>query len=208
MHYSIRESRVVSRQAVVLGGIVGLHLLVISLIASGLGARLAQLVDPPIKVSYFDDEVIPREPPPAVDGPTLRAPTTDLGPPPVVNVDFDPGATALTAPPQPPAAPHVNERPAPPPPVRLIGRNQLPNTSDFYPPGLIRKGIEGAAIVRICVDEKGIRRGEPAVEQTSGNARLDEAAVGVARAGQYARAVQGDAPVPVCHRIRIGFTLK
>jgi TonB family protein len=102
----------------------------------------------------------------------------------------------------------VDSRPGPPPPIRLIGRNQLPNTSDFYPPALIRQGVEGAAVVRVCVDEKGSRRGEPAVEQSSGNARLDAGAIGVARAGQYARAMQGDTPVPVCHRIRIGFNLK
>jgi TonB family protein len=208
MYHSIRQSQVLSRRAVVLGGIAGLHIVVISLIASGLGTRLAQLVDPPMKVGYVVDEVIPWEPPPPVDAPTLEAPATDLGPPPVVNVDFDPGATALTAPPLTPVPPRVESRPGPPPPVRLVGRNQLPNTSDFYPPALIRQGVEGAAVVRVCVDEKGVRRGEPVVEQSSGNTRLDEGAIGVARAGQYAHAVQGDTPVPVCHRIRIGFNLK
>jgi len=208
MYHSIRESQVVSRRAVVLGGIVGSHLLVISLIASGLGQRLPQLLDPPIKARYIVDEGPPREPPPPVDGPTLKEPTPDLGPRPDVNVDFDPGDTALTAPPQPPAPPQVDTRPAPPPPIRLIGRNSLPNTADYYLPDMIRQSIEGAAIVQVCVDGNGVRRGEPTVEQTSGNARLDEAAIRVALAGQYARAVQGTVPVGVCHRFHIGFSLK
>jgi TonB family protein len=209
MYHSIRESQVLSRRAVALGGIAGLHLLVISLIASGLGNRLVELVADPIKVTAIAAQPIVRDAPPPPANPTLRRPETDLGPKPDMVIEGDPGPGALTAvPQQPPAPSQVDPRPGPAPPIRLIGRNQLPNTSDFYPPALIRQGVEGAAVVRVCVDEKGSRRGEPAVEQSSGNARLDAGAIGVARAGQYARAMQGDTPVPVCHRIRIGFNLK
>ena len=209
MHRSIAGSQAVSRRAVVLGSIVGLHLVVISLIASGLGTRLAQLVAQPMTVDYFPDTPTTREPPPVVN-PTFHEPIPDIGPPPIVNVGFPPSETALTVPPEPAAPPKVDTRPAPPQPqpIRLIGRNKLPNTDDYYPPSLIRQGIEGAAIVQACVDGNGVRRGEPTIEQTSGNAQLDEAAIRVTRAGQFARAVQGDTPVPVCHRFHIGFTLK
>jgi TonB family protein len=208
MYHSIGGSQALSRRAVALGSIVALHLLVISLIASGLGKQLAQLMAPPLEVSSVVKETIPREePPPPVD-PRLYVPKTDPVPEPVFRFDTDQGPTALTAVPEPPAPPPVDTRPAPPQPIRLIGRNRLPNTEDFYPPSLIRQGIEGAAIVQACVDGNGVRRGEPTIEQTSGNAQLDEAAIRVARAGQFARAVRGDTPVPVCHRFHIGFNLK
>jgi len=208
MYYSIGGSQALSRRAMMLGGIVGLHLVVISLIASGLGNRLAQLVAEPIKVSYFDDKTITREPPPPLRDPALTPQKVDPWVPPDVVIRGTECDSCVILPPQPPDPPKVDPRPAPPQPIRLIGRNKLPNTDDFYPPGLIREGIEGAAIVQACVDGNGVRRGEPTVEQTSGDVRLDEAAIRVARAGKFARAMQGDTPVPVCHRFHIGFTLK
>ena len=90
----------------------------------------------------------------------------------------------------------------------MIGQNSLPNTEDFYPPDLRRQGIEGAANVRVCVDTKGVRQGEPTVELSSGNPRLDEGALKIARAGKYARATQGEMPVATCYRFHIGFHMK
>ena len=73
----------------------------------------------------------------------------------------------------------------------------MPDTQEYYPPALIREGIEGAAYVRVCAwMRRGTRRGEPTLEQSSGNAQLDVGALNVARHGRYARAVQGSTPVP------------
>jgi TonB family protein len=96
----------------------------------------------------------------------------------------------------------------PPPPVRMLGTNQLPDAEEFYPPELRRLGVEGASYVRVCVDRAGVRQGDPRIEQSSGNARLDEGAVNVARHGRYARSVQGDAPVPNCYHFRIVFRMR
>ena len=84
----------------------------------------------------------------------------------------------------------------------------MPDTQEYYPPAVIRDGIEGAAYVRVCVDERGTRRGEPTLEQSSGNAQLDVGALNVARHGRYARAVQGSTPVPNCYRFRIAFKIR
>jgi TonB family protein len=95
----------------------------------------------------------------------------------------------------------------PMPPVRQIGSNQLPNTADFYPPDYVRQRIEGATNLRVCVDERGVRQGEPAIEASSGHPRLDVAALEMARHGRYARAVRGDTPVGSCYRFRIVFQI-
>ena len=59
--------------------------------------------------------------------------------------------------------------------------------------------------MQVCVDARGNRRGEPALQQTSGDAELDAAALNVARHGRYARALQGEQPVPTCFNFRIVF---
>jgi hypothetical protein len=45
------------------------------------------------------------------------------------------------------------------------------------------------------------------VTQSSGDARLDKGAIGVARDGRYARAMRGDAYVPNCYGFRIIFAI-
>ena len=92
-------------------------------------------------------------------------------------------------------------------PIRQIGSNVLPNSVDFYPPSLIRENVQGATNMRVCVDAQGVRQGEATIEQTSGNALLDRAALEMARHGRYARAMQGDTPVGNCYRFRITFRI-
>ena len=104
----------------------------------------------------------------------------------------------------PPVAPPI----AKPDPIRLVGKNVLPNTEDYYPPTARREGAEGAANVQVCVDERGKRQGEPTVTQSSGDARLDKGAVALARDGKYARSMRGDAYVPNCFGFRIIFTMQ
>jgi TonB family protein len=89
-----------------------------------------------------------------------------------------------------------------------MGKHQLPDTEDYYPPDLRRQGIQGATNVRVCVDERGVRQGEPTIEKSSGNDRLDLGAVNIARHGRYARSVQGVMPVGNCYRFKIIFVIK
>jgi TonB family protein len=92
-------------------------------------------------------------------------------------------------------------------PIRPLGANQLPNTEDYYPPDLRRLEVQGATNVRVCVDAQGVRQGEPVIEESSGNARLDLGALNIARHGRYARSVQGTTPVGNCFRFRIAFKI-
>jgi TonB family protein len=207
MSHYLHESQGLSRRTVALAGIVGLHMLIIYLFATGLVMRIVPV--PPQDITATVERVVrepPAFPPPHTDvtltkvtfTDVTKVPRIDLAPedPPLGGIDLPP----LQLPPDPPRIPED--------PIRVVGQNRLPNTDEYYPPGLIREGIQGAAIVRSCVDEKGNLRGDPMVEQSSGNARLDNSALSVARAGHYARSVRGTTPVPNCFRIRIGFQLR
>jgi TonB family protein len=94
-----------------------------------------------------------------------------------------------------------------PPPIRLVGRNVLPNTDNYYPASEIRAEHEGSAEVQSCVDVNGRLDGLPTIQASSGRAPLDTAAIRLARDGKYARAMRGDTPVANCYRFRVTFTL-
>jgi TonB family protein len=197
-----------SQRALTFAAIIAFHVLAIYLFASGLGAATLKVVASTITATVIDSPPDTVDPPPPPPGPTLEKQTwVDIGPPPdgEINYASDDGGTALTGvltPDPPPVSV------APPPrvePLHLIGRNQLPNTQDYYPPQLIREGVEGAANIRVCVDERGRRQGEPSITESSGNSRLDAAALNVGRDGRYARAARGETFVPNCYGFRIVF---
>jgi TonB family protein len=198
------------QRAIAFATIAGLHALVIGLILSGLGRTAVQMVFNSTEVEVIDEPVKAAPPPPPPADPTLQNTVVDLGPAPDIDLTIpDDGAgTALTGaisetpPQQPPVAQ------AAPLPIRLVGRNRLPNTDDYYPAQKIREGIEGASVVKVCVDENGKRTGEPTVQQSSGDAGLDLGAQRVARDGRYARAMQGDKYVPNCYAFRIIFQVR
>ncbi len=125
--------------------------------------------------------------------------------PPVTPVpDAMPDASSVAEPFWPPGLTSV----AVPADTRVIGRNQLPDTEEYYPPAKRRDGVAGAADVRVCVDAQGVRQAEPVLERSSGDADLDRGALNVARHGRYARAVRSGEPVPNCYRFRITFRIR
>jgi hypothetical protein len=60
-------------------------------------------------------------------------------------------------------------------------------------------------VVFVCVDDKGALAEEPKISTSSGNARLDEAAIQLAKAGRYAAGHQGGAG---CFNFKVKFELK
>ena len=70
------------------------------------------------------------------------------------------------------------------------------------------KGEAGIAVVRVCVNPDGSRDGVPALQTTSGFARLDEAAVKWAtEALRFKPAAQGGTAVRACQGFRVKFRL-
>jgi TonB family protein len=86
----------------------------------------------------------------------------------------------------------------------------FPETADFYPSPSIRLGEEGLSTVRVCVDQKGRLTSEPTTVRGSGIARLDEAALKLARAGSghYRASTEDGQPVNSCYPFGIRFQLR
>jgi TonB family protein len=132
------------------------------------------------------------------------------------------------APPMPPIETGVqavfNEQPVvrelPPPPTetpphivsRLTGAPGagFPETSDYYPAAEVRAGNEGVSTVSVCVDPRGRLTSGPTIEKSSGFARLDDAALKLARAGSghYRASTEDGQPVNSCYPFGIRFQLR
>jgi len=206
MAYDYAPFEVLPRRAVAAAGILALHVLVAYLLVTGLMRTILPVVAPSLVGTVTIEDRPQATPPPLA---RLELTRTIVAAPQVPPLPGPPPAAA-----QSPADTESEVQSGaqtdalPLPQVRMLGTNQLPDAEEFYPPELRRLGVEGATYVRVCVDRAGVRQGEPRIEQSSGNARLDEGAVNVARHGRYARSVQGKAPVPNCYHFRIVFRMR
>lgn len=210
MNPSIHTAQVLPARAALFLGIVAFHGLLAYLFASGLirTTICILLPEPPMDVIDVKKDAPPPEgpTPPTATPVTWTAKVVDTLPElPPINLDPDTGT--ITLPGEPALSGPVTVEPPAPPPIRLIGRNVMPSSEDYYPPSEIRAGHEGTAEVRSCVNESGRLDGTPTIEASSGRASLDSAAIRLARDGKYARAMRGDTPVPNCYRFRVTFTL-
>ena len=86
----------------------------------------------------------------------------------------------------------------------------FPETADFYPSPSIRLGEEGVTAVQVCVDTRGRLTTEPTTVRGSGSARLDDAALKLARAGSghYRATTEDGQPVNSCYPFAVRFQLR
>ncbi len=86
----------------------------------------------------------------------------------------------------------------------------FPETADFYPSQSVRLGEEGMTTVRVCVDKRGRLTSEPTTMIGSGSARLDQAAIRLARAGagHYRATTEDGQPVDSCYPFGVRFQLR
>ena len=210
MNPSIHTAQVLPARAVLFLGIVALHGLFAYLFATGLIAQTVHILLPPPLIDVINiKEKTSTPPPPQQPNPRPTTITARVVEPiPLLPINIEPD-TAITPPAEPltPTGPFVDGPPPAPLPIRLVGRNVMPNTADYYPPSEIRQLNEGTAEVQSCVDTNGRLDGTPTVEETSGHGPLDKAAIRLARDGKYARAFRGEVAVPNCYRFRVTFTL-
>ena len=204
---SMAHRALVPPRITALTGIVALHVLIAYLLLTALVQRPPGEPPPPPMFATVDT-IKPPEPtqipvqPTAVS--TIHTPHQIPIPPPEFTPEMNPEVPRLEGTPVP--ADSVRSA-QPTEPIRVLGSNWLPNSAAYYPPDLIRNGVQGDAQVRACVDEAGRLAGAPALEHSSGNARLDHAALSIAREGRYARSVRGDVPVPNCYHFHITFRM-
>jgi len=206
--YAIHDNQFTTRRVTVFGIILALHILVIWMIASGVARRIIETVAPPIQTDIIE-EVKERETPPPPPPPEFERPPVEV-PPPEVSIDIpvETTSTAIT---------DVTDRPvprAPPPPPAprnvvkaKMGKN-FPNSEDYYPAAAKRLSEEGSITVKVCIGPTGKLAEEPTVVQSSGNARLDEGALKLAKAGRYVAGSVDGQPSTDCFPFRVKFELK
>ena len=203
----LAPAQLLPRRTLAVAAIVLLHVTVAYYLATGLIRSVVAPQDASLHTTVSIERAPPL-PPPAAPPPRHLQPNFSRAPPapgplpppapPAATPAEDPGLTLQVPPPAPPLAAEL----------RVLGQNVLPASADYYPPAKIRAGIEGAPIVRVCVDPLGLRSGEPVLEQTSGDAELDRGALNMARHGRYARAEQGGVPVANCYRFHVTFRIR
>ncbi|MBO9649876.1 MAG: energy transducer TonB [Variovorax sp.] len=180
-----------SRNAVIGGGVVLLHVAALWALQSGLLRRAAEVVIPVEILSEFVEPPKPKEPPPPPPPPEPRRQITKTPPPPRPQAirEPKPAPTAPTGslepppPPAPIAAPAPPEPPAPPPAPPAPPSVQLPssnadylqNPKPVYPAMSKRLGEQGKTIVRVLIGADGLPK-QASIFKSSGYDRLDEAA--------------------------------
>ena len=82
-----------------------------------------------------------------------------------------------------------------------------PAVSSYYPPAAQRLGIDGQAIVRVCIDPHGYVR-SASIARSSGSATLDHAALRYARAtsGHWRPATRNGQAIADCKTLRVRFS--
>ena len=206
----VHESNWASKRGLVFIGVIAIHVLLIWGLSNGFAMKIVESIAPPIVTDLIEEkqeEDVPPPPPP----PKMEIPPVEV-PPPVVDIQIpvETTTTALTNvtdKPRPPAPPPVA---APPPvvrtPIRQNPRSQQPNMDDYYPAASKRLGEEGVAKVKVCVNVQG-RVENAELDEGSGFARLDEAAVKIAKAYRLLPPTENGKPVPGCGSLPVRFRL-
>jgi len=207
----VQDSNFFTRRTIVVFGILGLHVVIIWALATGLAQRAIELVAPPLQTAVID-EVKQQDQPPPPPPPQMERPPVEVPPDVQIDMPVETQSTAIqdttnkpvVAPPPPPAPTHQAVRVAGGP-----GKN-FPSTDDYYPSASARLGESGTATVHVCTDTKGKLTEEPKIEQTSGISRLDEGAMKLAKAasGRYKPASEDGQPIASCFGFRIKFQLR
>src|SRR5688572_2039824 len=202
-----QDSSFFTRRGVVVVAIIGLHLLVLYALASGLARKMVEVIAPNIEADIVEEVKNDEEPPPPPP-PEMERPPVEV-PPPEVSIDL-PMETTTTA------IQDVTDKPpppAPPPPPRVAGSpakmKSAVDPDQFYPPGAKRREEQGSPVVQACVGANGRLVREPVITETSGFPELDGAAVKVAKANRYTPAMEGGTALPEsCVKFKVKFVIK
>jgi len=175
---------------------------------SGLATRIVEQIP-----QVIHTEIVRPQPPPqqelAPPSPEFQTPSLPQVPQPVIRIETPPApsnaihAVAVPHPVQP-VAPNPVQPAAPRPASAVAGTHTTPP----YPPISRRLGEEGTVILRITIGADG-RITQVEIAQSSGSARLDEAArEWVAAHWRYHPATQNGRPVATTVKAAVKFDLR
>lgn len=212
--YSIDDPAKNSKRTLAFILVVILHMLFFWVLASGLGAKMVEVVMGPVETKIIDElpdeDKEPPPPPPDIETPPPYVPPPEIS----IDVPVDSGPTTaitgvtterpIAAPPPPPPKPV--ERAVVKTPPSTAGRGAR-ITQPEYPPASRRAGEEGTVTLQVYVLENG-RAGDVKVAKSSGFPKLDEAAIrDVQRNWRLIPGKEDGKPVAMWHTFNVVFRL-
>ena len=215
-----------SNRLLVVGAVVGLHVVAVWALQAGLLRRAAELIVPVQVMADLVELPRPQVAPPAPVPPPKAAPVPQprprpvAAPPPQAALAPEPSPTApvvAPAPPAPPqpvvaaAAPAPATPPAPPAPPAVVlpssNADYLNNPPPPYPPLSRRLGEQGKVVVRVLIKADGTAS-EATVLTSSGYERLDEAARQTVLRWRYVPGKRAGVPEAMWFNVPIQFVLQ
>ena len=211
--YSIDDPAKNQKRTLAFVIVVIIHVLFFWVLASGLGAKIIEVVIPPVQTKIIEDtpdEDKPPPPPPDMEQPPPYVPPPDftIETPAATGPTTAITNTTTTIPVAPPSAPPP--KPAAPAGVRTPMSMQGKGarfTQPEFPPSSRRAGEEGSVTLYVCSSETG-KITEVRVDKSSGFEKRDEAAVKEAQRNWRASPEKLDGkPVAGCNRFLVTFKL-
>lgn len=195
---------------------VGLHVLVLAALMAYEPTRSALQAAAPIMVSLINAQRAEPKPEP-LEIPKPKPLVKPLPPQPVMLAAPTPAPAVMTAPPPPPEPPPPAPQPlavapAAPAPAEVItppifNASYLDNPAPSYPILSRRSGEQGRVVLRVLVSAAGTAE-EAQIRESSGHARLDDAARTTVLTWRFVPAKRGSQPVPAWVLIPISFRLE
>lgn len=177
-------------------------------LVNGLGAKIIQVIIPPVEIAQIDKPKVDDKPPPPPPKIEEIKPFVPL--PEIVDIQADlaptnaiTSTTTVNRPPPPVAAP----RSVPGTSIKQDPRHPLKIGEDYYPDASKRLNEEGKCIVKVHVSADG-RITDASIQQTSGFPRLDEACLKGVRGQRMLPAtvegkpVESEANLPIVWKLR------
>jgi periplasmic protein TonB len=178
---------------------VAIHLLVIYVIATSLGIVKVPNFVKPMEAVIIESPQEPQKFEPVETQPDLAKPNLEME----QTIPEIPVEVPLE---EAPPAEQVTTSPAPPAPAEVSNLSVKNRVEPVYPASSRRAGEEGTVTFRVLVDPNG-RPTDIAVSQSSGHARLDQAAMEAIKKWRFAAAMNGGSAVAAYTTVRVTFRL-
>ena len=211
--YSIDDPAKNQKRTLAFVLVVIIHLLFFWVLASGLGAKIVEVVVGPVETKIIDElpdeDKEPPPPPPDIETPPPYVPPPEIA----IDIPVDSGPTTAISnvtsqrpvAPAPAAAKPVEKAVVRVPPSPQGKGAKI--TQPEYPPASRRAGEAGTVTLQVFVLETG-RAGEVKVAKSSGFEKLDEAAIKeVQRNWRFVPGKEDGKPVAMWHTFAVTFRL-
>ena len=202
MHPELNANVSVLKRSGPLAAVFAIHVAIIYLLAVSMGVVEAPKLSQPIEALFIPEPTQPQPEMPVVEPELADIATPTEQPPPEIQFD------EVIVPPAETAMPATNNALAATEAVGAVAR-ELKTSSRVeptYPPASRRASEEGTVRLKVLVDETG-RPKDVQVAQTSGFARLDDAAKQAVRRWKFEPATDGSNAITVWTQVAITFRL-